>query len=337
MNKVLENRKNRKYLRRGLLFVFLVVDYLFFVKSTFIQDSDILAHSQTMIGKEVKFKLSQATGEIKNYYVSKSRDALIARITLKENPSTPLPLSASSYVVMTKTDTGQKEIPAYFGRMSTDGDMFVIIPKPSEETYSIIVANRDVATIETDNNQSNNKITVFDPSNRDSITKILSDADYDLGTNNKSVSKKSSEDKQTDTIAFNMTVTPRLKEKAYQPTVLDVEHLLSEKDGKTYFDFEEYWKLVYKQPLVDKYTKKQKELKDELSTINANIQNVQKTLDRNENDQNAQKRLSQLQNDLEANEEAMEKASVSLRNAQVLEYQESYFNDYTTKMFYVGK
>ena len=96
MNKVLENRKNRKYLRRGLLFVFLVVAYLFFVISTFIQDSDILAHSQTMIGKEVKFKLSQATGEIKNYYVSKSRDVLIARITIKENPSTPLPLSASS-------------------------------------------------------------------------------------------------------------------------------------------------------------------------------------------------------------------------------------------------
>ena len=44
-----------------------------------------------------------------------------------------------------------------------------------------------------------------------------------------------------------------------------------------------------------------------------------------------------MQEDLEANEEAMEKASVSLRNAQVLEYQESYFNDYTTKMFYVGK
>ena len=282
--------------------------------------------SSTAIGEQAKFERSQATATIKSYYTDKKKSVLVAQIGIDENSVTPLPYQARDFYL---TQTGDKDLNAYFGRYGTDGDLFVIIPYPKNgTTYEISISNKEFLGVTTSN-----------PTNADlqeltgSVTNQLSNISA-MGDKNKKVdnAKKS----LTDTILFQMTISPKLKGSEYKVKTIETKNnslLLKGDSGKVKFDFKTYWNEVYRLPKIKKAKSKLSESVARVAELNDLYTKAETRYKKNPDDKNAKEQMAQISSmitDEESNQQILSDKLVSYQN---LKFNPNDFSDYTTKIY----
>ena len=167
----------------------------------------VVERSSTMIGSELKFERSEAGVTLQNIYTDKSSNVLIARLKLSEEAQANLPHKGTDYRVMigAKSLKGLKEVSVLFGKMSSDGDMFLVIPKPDiKEIYTLFIVNEKyVAAADSTKIGSKN---INDTDLDKSIANTLSAYDIDKKKDKNAVTTVKSDN--LDAITFRLAMTP---------------------------------------------------------------------------------------------------------------------------------
>lgn len=284
-------------------------------------------YSATTKGATSQFKKSRATATIKNYFVDGNKDTLIVTIGLKENSSTPMPYNATEYVVAVNNKTYKEDVPVLFGRMSTDGDLFLVIPKPKEAIYDIVIANRGYVDYSDTGGNVTTKGLDLD---KKSLTKLISENQTfrESGEEN-----KRSEREQGDSIRFRVGIKTAIDDERYKPSILNVDSLLIENGDAVSFDFETFWNIVYKQPLIDDTTKQIEQLTNQIGDLRNSAISLQERLDKNQQDETAQSELSKVQKAIDRAENDNLKLTELLGEYNDLEFNPADFSNYSTTMF----
>ena len=314
-----------KAIKGGFAFV-MTVFTITFIAYNVVQNRKAIKNSQTPIGETLQFVRSGANVTVKNYYTDKAEDVLIATLEVKEGNS-KLPTKASDYWVVTTSNIGGRSIPTYFGRMNTDGDFFIIIPYPKDQTYTVAIYNTTTSGGAV--SSSGDQITIGSGTN----SKIVSDITSDLLKN---VNKNQAQGvKQTDIIALNMTLKSSIQgDSKYAITTLDVDSLLSKEGDTVAFDFKKFYTLAYRDLAVTVAREKVNTYTEEIQALNDKLKEVRETLDRNPNDEVAIRQQDSINASIETAQENLEKANQTLNEIKKrFVYDDNTFSNYTTKMY----
>lgn len=314
-----------KAIKGGFAFV-MTVFTITFIAYNVVQNRKAIKNSQTPIGETLQFVRSGANVKVKNYYTDKAEDVIIATLEVQEGNS-KLPTKASDYWVVTTSDIGGRSIPTYFGRMNTDGDFFIIIPYPKDQTYTVAIYNTTTSGGAV--TSSGDQITIGSGTN----SKIISDITSDLLKNVNTSQPQSV--KQTDIIALNMTLKSSIQgDSKYAITTLDVDSLLSKEGDTVAFDFKKFYTLAYRDLAVTVAREKVNTYTEEIQALNDKLKEVRETLDRNPNDEVAIRQQDNINASIEQAQENLEKANQTLNEIKKrFVYDENTFSDYTTKMY----
>lgn len=314
-----------KAIKGGFAFV-MTVFTITFIAYNVVQNRKAIKNSQTPIGETLQFVRSGANVKVKNYYTDKAEDVIIATLEVQEGNS-KLPTKASDYWVVTTSDIGGRSIPTYFGRMNTDGDFFIIIPYPKNQTYTVAIYNTTTSGGAV--TSSGDQITIGSGTN----SKIVSDITSDLLKN---VNKNQVQGvKQTDIIALNMTLKSSIQgDSKYAITTLDVDSLLSKEGDTVAFDFKKFYTLAYRDLAVTVAREKVNTYTEEIQALNDKLKEVRETLDRNPKDEVALRQQDSINASIEQAQENLEKANQTLNEIKKrFVYDDNTFSDYTTKMY----
>lgn len=314
-----------KAIKGGFAFV-MTVFTITFIAYNVVQNRKAIKNSQTPIGETLQFVRSGANVTVKNYYTDKAEDVLIATLEVKEGNS-KLPTKASDYWVVTTSNIGGRSIPTYFGRMNTDGDFFIIIPYPKDQTYTVAIYNTTTSGGAV--SSSGDQITIGSGTN----SKIISDITSDLLKNVNTSQPQSV--KQTDIIALNMALKSSIQgDSKYAITTLDVDSLLSKEGDTVAFDFKKFYTLAYRDLAVTVAREKVNTYTEEIQALNDKLKEVRETLDRNPNDEVAIRQQDSINASIETAQENLEKANQTLNEIKKrFVYDDNTFSDYTTKMY----
>ena len=291
----------------------------------------ILARSSSPIGTQMTFNRSQADVKIGDIYTDKKRDVLIARISVDTTAQAKLPYKGSDYKVYitSKSTNGLKSMPILFGRMSTDGDMFLVIPKPTDTVYSIFIQNKNF--IGDGNLSASDKDTseVADLSDN-SIAAALSNYKYDDNTKSKSRGTYQIASDDNDTISFRLTINPASKDETFRPKVIDAN--LLKKDGNAEsFDFNAFFNKVFKESALKKMTEQYKVLSDNKARLEKTLRDYQERYAENENDTTAKAQIESLSSQIKDSENQLNDLGDKISSYQNLEYDSSMFSNLQTK------
>lgn len=314
-----------KAIKGGFAFL-LIVFTTFFITYNVVEGRKAIGNSQTPIGESLQFARSGANITVKNYYTDENEDVLIATLEVQEGNS-KLPTKASDYWVVTTSDIGGRSIPTYFGRMNTDGDFFIIIPYPKQQTYTVAIYN--TTTSGGDIRSNGEQLNIGSGTN----SKIASDITSDLLKNvNKSQVQSV---KETDIIALNMTLKSAIKDDSkYKITTLNVDSLLTKKGDTVTFDFKKFYMLAYRDLAVSVAREKVNSYTEEIQALNDKLKEVRETLDRNPQDEVAIKQQNNINDSIANAQDNLEKANQNLNEIKKrFAYDENTFSDYTTKMY----
>lgn len=314
-----------KAIKGGFAFLMIVFSTVFIAYNV-IQSRKAIGNSQTPIGESLQFVRSGANIIVKNYYTDENEDVLIATLEVQEGNS-KLPTKASDYWVVTTSDIGGRSIPTYFGRMNTDGDFFIIIPYPKQQTYTVAIYN--TTTSGGDIRSNGEQLNIGSGTN----SKIASDITSDLLKNvNKSQVQSV---KETDIIALNMTLKSAIKDDSkYKITTLNVDSLLTKKGDTVAFDFKKFYMLAYRDLAVSVAREKVNSYTEEIQALNDKLKEVRETLDRNPQDEVAIKQQNNINDSIANAQDNLEKANQNLNEIKKrFAYDENTFSDYTTKMY----
>lgn len=314
-----------KAIKGGFAFV-MTVFTITFIAYNVVQNRKAIKNSQTPIGETLQFVRSGANVKVKNYYTDKAEDVIIATLEVQEGNS-KLPTKASDYWVVTTSDIGGRSIPTYFGRMNTDGDFFIIIPYPKDQTYTVAIYNTTTSGGAV--TSSGDQITIGSGTN----SKIISDITSDLLKNVNTSQPQSV--KQTDIIALNMALKSSIQgDSKYAITTLDVDSLLSKEGDTVAFDFKKFYTLAYRDLAVTVAREKVNTYTEEIQALNDKLKEVRETLDRNPNDEVAIRQQDSINASIETAQENLEKANQTLNEIKKrFVYDDNTFSDYTTKMY----
>lgn len=292
--------------------------------------SQVVKNSSSPIGTVLNFERSDANIEISDFYTDKTESCLIVRFKFDETTSNKLPYKGSDYKVFINSpelSEEVKEMPIIFGKMSTNGDAFLVIPKPNNSVYSIFIMNTKY--LDTKTNVSSNKLSEYTKVDEDKdvldFSKALSNYQYnpDKKTNKTFVV----EGNKKDVVSFRLTKNPAIKSEKYLPKVLDAQ-LISE-EGK--FDFETFFNILFKESVT-------KELEAEFEKIGENITQLKSVLVENENrlkenknDDVAKKEIDRLKNKIKELEQTKEDITAKLYGYYGLQYSDKLFTNLQTK------
>lgn len=290
------------------------------------QGLDNKGASSTKIGSKGNFERSQATAILSGYYTDKNKDVLIANIKLQETNVSPLPYIAKDYLITFK---GSGTLDAFFGRYSTDGDLFVIIPHPKDNmTYNLQITNKTYLGVDSKATDDSDLDTL-----KGSVSKQLS-AISNMGEGLGSVD--SDKQSKTDTISFQMTITPKIKTDEYKVKVIDAPNntlLQKNSKGNITFDFETYWNELYKQPKIDQAESKLSASIKRQAELTQQYNRAKQRFDKNNQDTVAQQQMTLLSNQIDNEEAKQVNISEKIKQYRNLEYNSEDFSDYTTKIY----
>lgn len=286
-------------------------------------------YSATTKGATSQFKRSRAEATIKNYFTDENKDVLVVTIGLKERQQTPLPYVATDYVVAVSNESYKQDVPVFFGRMSTDGDLFLVIPKPQEAIYEIVIANRGYTNYSNVGAKSG-RLDTLDLDTK-SLTKIISNS-QNFETTRQSSSKKE-ERAESDSIRFRVGIKTAIDDERYKPSVLPVASLLKQEGDVVNFDFETFWNVVYKKPLVDDVTEEIEKLTERVGELRGSATTLQQRLDVNSRDDVARTELGRVLSAIDKEEEELLRLTEALAQYNDLTFNPADFANYSTTMF----
>lgn len=293
----------------------------------------VMSHSSTPVGSSIKFSQSGAELKLSGLYTDQDENVILARLTPNDNANEMLPYKGSDYSVFVKSESteGLTELPILFGKMSTDGDMFLIIPKPSDKVYSFAIVNPagEVAPPAT---TGASKVQSIEDQEK-SMARALSDFDQSSKQGENGGVMGNDGDKKTpgtsvyDTAGFRMTMNPSAEGDEYRPEKIDA-NLYDEQTKQ--FDFETFFKLVYVDAAVRSLTDKYNEMQVQIDQYRDQAQAMSERLDMNPNDTTALKSIDKFNEAADANEKEQATVVDELTRFQSLEYDPSIFQNFQT-------
>lgn len=325
-------RRWRKFGATGLI---LVSFGLVNIPAGLIQYHTVMAQSSTAVGQSMTFGRSKATVELKGLYTDNSRSALVARLGVEGQDGSKIPTRGSDYKVYVSSDAypdSVKEIDVLFGFLGTDGDMFLVLPQPTEEVYSVFVMNtrylatgQDAKALASEVTSGGGSLSALNESEiESSITNALSSYTYDPRAPQNSNLKVESD--LADMISWRMTTNPADKSDRYTPIVLDTTLL----EG-SHFNFEGMFNKLFKESAYQELSAQHDQLSEIENSLKASIEEYESRLTINPSDSAAQKGLTearQAQKDIAS--ERQELAS-RLNTYEQLAYSDSIFSNLQTK------
>lgn len=302
------------------------------------QYNKIMSQSSTPVGSMIKFSKSEAEVELTGLYTDKNESALVARLTPTPDAHSKLPYRGTDYAVLvqSKAVDDYEEIPILFGKMSTDGDIFLILPQPTKEVYSFAIVNK--------RNLTSNAITLekgseeYKSEGKGSVARSLSEFTNEVDrsqTGDGSVNMKDSEAGESYDIAgLRMTTDPAYDEEAFKPRKLDVE-LINPTSHE--FNFEGFFKTVYVEAAIRSLTDRYNELEAVVAQNESLVEENEVRLRSNPDDTAAQDRLDEAQSAVNKSREQQQEAADRLTYYQTLKYDPSVFQDFQTSAFVANK
>lgn len=292
----------------------------------------VIAASSTPMGTPLTFSASEAEMTLSGIYTDESDDVLIARLSLTDQAHGILPYQGSDYTVFVQSDAlgGYEEIPILFGKMGTDGDMFLILPKPTNEVYTFAIVNPDGAYEIPDRLSRDDEDLAVDA--EESVTSALSrltTTQLDNGDTASDLGESASElGARHDIAGFRMTKKPAVNEPEYRPITID-EELYNADSGE--FDFELFFKTVYVDAAVDRLTDNYNDLEVAQSQAEDAADRMEVRLNANPSDVQAAEQLADLKKQITSYETRKEDVAEQLTYYETLEYDAGIFDNFQNK------
>lgn len=285
----------------------------------------IESQSSTAKGTELQFQRSDATMTISDVYVDENEDVLIARFS---NISPQLPFRGDNYKVYISSpslDESHEEMDILFGRMSTDGDAFLVIPKPTDEVYTVYLMNTNYLGVPTagqpNDEMSTGVTTITDEQNamvKQSMSSALSSYQY---SGNNTIDSYQVEDDFSDVAAFRLTKNPALNDETHVPTVVNASLL----DDTNTFDFATFFETVFQSAVINQLNGQYSSLQNQASGMESAIDEYTDRLAANPNDQTAIDELDRFQKQLERLEDDQRNIAQQINAYNALTYSPDLF------------
>lgn len=289
----------------------------------------VLKNSSTAIGTQLQFPRSQANVNIKNIYTDDQKNVLIVQLKVADESTTMLPSKGTSYTVYagskSLTASHLKRITVLFGRMSTSGDMILILPHPQKEVYSFFIMNnqylgfnsntadmvndgqdasddgQDTDTDTGDDTVDDSDSAKMTPTQKKNaiaaqMAEAMNNYNYQDAVNNDNSNATNGNNAYTiksntqDIISFRVTNYPAIHNSMYEPKI--IHHNLIKSNGE--FDFKTFYDIVYKQSAINHLKQQSAQLQDQLNQIKTVKSEISSRLNINPDDQQAVTRMSQI-------------------------------------------
>lgn len=310
------------------------------------QYQSMVDHSSSPIGTQLLFKRSNAQTKITGIYTDRERNVLIVRISPDAGSGIKLPFKGSDYKVYlaSKSLNGYvgKEVPILFGRYSTNGDLFLVIPKPTDDVYNVFVMNKNyVATddlISKDLTKDQTSTQTRGTAQTKTITENLSEdeiqANLRTAMNNFDYTNKQNGNKAVtiesdlmDVVGFRATLKPAFDEDAYHVETID-DTLL---DDSGNFDFKKFYEYVFKGAATGSIEEQYNTLNSQKELLTKRISDANARLKENPNDEDAKKKLSETQKSLDTLNTQLSDLANKYNEFKSTEYDENLFKNLQTK------
>lgn len=317
-----------KPFRNVVIALLLIAISIVWIPIGIMQYNSVVARSSSAIGSKMKFERSESEITLKNVYTDSNSDVLIARLGLSDEAQANLPYKGSDYKILigSKSLKGSKEASVLFGKLSTDGDMFLMIPKPDpNEVYTIFIVNtRYVAGVKSDAGAESSKIAQLDESINQSITSTLSAYDADNRKDKSKVTTVKSDD--LDAITFRLALKPGVDNEKYKPQVIEASLVENNE-----FKFETFFNEVFKKSTVESLQKEYANLVAQKKQIEVTRNEAIDKLRINEFDKQASQSKSKAETQLTEIDNKISKTTKTLQQYEDLVYNDSMFANLNTK------
>lgn len=334
-----------------------------------VQFADVVARSSSPVGTKMAFGRSNAQVKIAGIYTDEASSVLIVRIASESSSDTlKLPYKGSDFNVTLASNglnayAGER-VPVLFGRYSTDGDLFLVIPKPTKDVYNVFITNKNfVATNDLVSNSlkdtsdmsndavsnTNSNSNSSSSSNSSSTTSSSSTTGYNVvstttaeqedaalasalnqylytDVNNRSAAIKVDSD-VVDTVGFRVTINPALTQDVYKPQVIGAK-LLSD-DGN--FDFQTFFDKVFKETVTSQLENDYNNKTSQRDMLQQRITELKQRLIENPNDSGAKQLLSEVQKQLDDVNEQLSTLSSAYDSYDKVSYKPSMFKNMQTE------
>lgn len=304
---------------------------------------DMLDRSSSPIGTTLSFGRSNATMRIANFYTDQSRSALIVRFSIDDQSKLNLPTKGSDFSVFLSSKSldhyeGQY-VDALFGFYDQTGNLFLIIPKPTDDVYTVFImntkfVNTDSLAQTTDQSAQTQTVGEFS-SDADAAAFIrdqLSHNDYTYIRDHSSGTGYAVQSNLADIVGFRITLKPAIESAAYVPTVLPGQ-LLSD-DGT--FDYEGFFDDIFRQNLLTQTRNEYADLSSSLEPLNERINELETRLAANPDDSAAQQRIEELRKQVSDARLRMVELAKSYDSLMSLTFSESAFQDMQTRAMVIS-
>lgn len=285
---------------------------------------DVAASSSSPVGSELKFVRSDASLELKGIYTDEDRSVMIARLGTDSIDRAKIPARGSDYKVFIESDaygSESREIDVLFGRLSTDGDMFLVIPRPTDDVYSVFIMNTQYLSSSSSARPDASQDGPVDISSaQTSITEALSSYSYNPERAAQPYTIKSD---NMDIVSFRLTLDPAFDGPEYKPIVLDTP-LLSE-DGE--FDYRAMFDKLFKESAYDDLTQQHSLLSEQEISLNKTRGEYVQRLSRNPDDSSASTALSTVDNELSQISERKTELAAQMNAYEALTFDPDMFSD----------
>lgn len=258
-----------------------------------IKYNSVVASSSTPVGAQMKFKRSDATVRLTGIYTDKSNSVLVARLSPQNAADgTKIPSKGTDYTTFVSSKAIPKEvkqIDMLTGKLSSDGDMFVVLPKPDPDAvYSVFIMNNNYLGGASDSRALAPRKRVADLTDvQGSLTSVLSQYNYDESAGENQGAYEIAGD-NSDVIGFRLTLSPSLSGAQYKPSVIP-KQLLS-KSGV--FDYKTFFDEVFINNAVKKLGEEYQAAQTIVNSKDAQIKEYRERIERNPDDADAKNALT---------------------------------------------
>lgn len=297
--------------------------------------SNVVAKSSSPIGTTMKFSRSNANVTLSGLYTDKDNSALVARLSVPASSAAKLPAQGKDYRVFVASDRfgkDVKEMDVLFGRLSTDGDLFLVIPKPNDGVYSVFIMNRMFLGIADSTTGGNVAPKLSDEdanATKQSITRALSEYQYSPNTSAKPYTIKND---KNDMIGFRLTTRPAFDTAEYKPVVLDTTLIEGSK-----FNFKNMFDALFKEAAYSQLDTQFNVLSDQSNALKKNLEEYQQRLIENPTDKAALTASNKVKERIRSLDRKKQDIAEQMNRYEQLEFSNKMFSNLQEKAWVIEK
>lgn len=287
-------RSNRYFVMACLLLVISIIGVIGGNKKY----SSMLARSSSPVGTSLHFERSKAQMTIKNLFTDENEDVLIVRFGADDHSGAVLPYKGEDFSVMIRNEKLSAQYPhkfieVLFGKLASDGDFFLVIPKPDPDTvYEVVIVNKKY--LPTNINLSKTTPGVDEQALANNLSQALANQKYQLSNTQSQAPTILTDD--YDLAAFRLALNPSLDGDQYQPIKLDA-NLLSE-DGV--FDFKLFFDKVFKENSIESLQVEYSDLSDGIELLEKSRDALTERIINNPKDNQALTKKTEVENNIQS-------------------------------------